>query len=76
MRIGGLCFKVGRASAGRLPLFTDLGNAEVPADLAGQEVGDFGMARHSLSRAVGGIRPQRLRCAFALQNAAMFAQVL
>jgi hypothetical protein len=35
-----------------------LRNAEVPADLLGEEVGDFGVARHRFNSAIRGVGPE------------------
>lgn len=41
-------------------LAADLGNGEAAAYLHRQPVGDFGMARHRLDGAGGGVAPERM----------------
>src|SRR5438067_488088 len=51
-------------------------NAKIPADLAAQWVGDFGMPRHCGSLAVSRVAPPRMPATLADQGAAVLAEVL
>lgn len=54
----------------------DLGNAQPAADLAREDVHDLGMSRDGLDLAGRRVDPQRVRAAFALEDAAVQAEVL